>query len=245
MNMGSHSISKQCDIIVFDSSKIPVIFRDDDFVVVRPESVRAVIEVKGTANKKEIDGLLDSFLDFGKKWRDCQLFYHEHHQPLARRPSLYAMCWSVGLDTRGRPLTNGTKIRKQIASFYNANAGLASMKGFPRLEKLFVYNECGVSESGWTEANSEKIEMGFATERGRFVRYDPAGVPYLGGDRTIASLLAGLHYAVGDDFNRFYSYVDEARQSQTPRYEHQGFSAWLPETASMRDANANLIFAAK
>jgi len=153
MNMGSHSISKQCDIIVFDSSKIPVIFRDDDFVVVRPESVRAVIEVKGTANKKEIDGLLDSFLDFGKKWRDCQLFYHEHHQPLARRPSLYAMCWSVGLDTRGRPLTNGTKIRKQIASFYNANAGLASMKGFPRLEKLFVYNECGVSESGWTEVD--------------------------------------------------------------------------------------------
>jgi hypothetical protein len=208
-------------------------------VVVRPESVRAIIEVKGSANKKEINDVLESFLDFGQKWHECQLFYHERNQPLTQRPRLYVMCWNVGHDKTGRLLTNGVKIRKQIASFYKARSAIVGLKGFPRLEKLFIYNECEVGESGWTMSGSQNIELGYVTDFGKFVRHNSEGVPEPSGDRTIASLLAGLHYAVGDDFNRFYSYVDETRQIDPTKYKHHGFTAWLPDCT--RDANTDFV----
>jgi hypothetical protein len=46
-NLVDYHTSHQLDIIVFDDFDYAPIFRDQDFVVVRPESVRAVIEVKG------------------------------------------------------------------------------------------------------------------------------------------------------------------------------------------------------
>jgi hypothetical protein len=239
-NMASHSISRQCDIIVFDSSAIPVIFRDDDFVIVRPDGVRAIIEVKGSLNLRELAKLLNVFLDFGRKWRECQLFYKTHHQPLTRSPFLSAMCWEIGKDTKGRKLTNGTKIRDQIASFYKQNMALDRLKGFPRLQELFVYNECEISEMGSME-NGE-IKKGWFTDSGQFIRYGVDGKPYRDGDRTIATLLASLHcYAMGDKFNRFYSYTDETRELATLRYEHQGFTSWLAEERYIKDANTDIV----
>lgn len=80
LNMSAHVLSKQCDILVYDASSFPVIFRDEDFVVPRPESVKAVIEVKDSLSKKEVASCLEGILDFGKKWRECQLFYKNHSQ---------------------------------------------------------------------------------------------------------------------------------------------------------------------
>jgi Domain of unknown function (DUF6602) len=241
-NMGSFSISKQCDIIVYDSSRIPVVFRDDDFVVVRPESVKAVIEVKGTANPKEIAGVLRSFFDFGQKWRQCQLFYHEHHQPLTASPALYVMCWDVGKDTRGRPLTSGVRIRKQVAEFYRKNMDLRGLKGFPRISSLFVYNDSIISEMGWFRPHADGgIETGFANRPGKFLRHDSAGNPHKSGDQTIADLLAGLHYAVGDPFNRFFSYTDESRHIGLDEGYDQTFSSWLTDGDHIRDANTHFV----
>jgi hypothetical protein len=47
LNQSAFAISRQCDLIVFDSNSVPPVFRDEDFVVVRPEAVRGIIEVKG------------------------------------------------------------------------------------------------------------------------------------------------------------------------------------------------------
>lgn len=41
-----HEISRQCDIIIYDSSFFPPLFKQGDFVVLLPESVMSVIEVK-------------------------------------------------------------------------------------------------------------------------------------------------------------------------------------------------------
>lgn len=244
LNMGSHALSKQCDIIVYDSSTVPVVFRDDDFVVVRPEAVRAVIEVKGTISRKETNRLLDACLDFGRKWRSCQLFYLEHHQPLAGSPALYAMCWDIGRDKLGRALTNATKLREQITSFYKESLRLSELKGFPRLNSLFVYNDCTVSEVGWfadesDEGNTDLYE-GYMARSGQFTRYDAQNKPYRQGDATIATLLAGLHYCVGGTFNRFYSYLEETREDVLP-YEHSGLSAWLTDQQYIRDANSAFV----
>ena len=120
LNMGSYCVSKQCDILIYDASTIPVVFKDDDFVILRPESVKAVIEVKSNANTKEISNILNGFLDFAKKWQLTQQFYSEHHTKV-RKPNLYAMCWDISKGKNGKALTNGAKVRKQIQKFYIDN----------------------------------------------------------------------------------------------------------------------------
>ncbi len=56
-----NSVSQQTDIVVIDENEsFSYIFKDRDLVVVRPESVMAVVEVKTTLN---INGFQDSFLN--------------------------------------------------------------------------------------------------------------------------------------------------------------------------------------
>lgn len=95
LNMSAHIISKQCDILVYDAGSVPVIFKDDDFVVLRPEAVKAVIEVKGSLNPKEVGSSLKGLLDFGRKWRECQKFYKAHSQPIIPRPPMFIMAWDI------------------------------------------------------------------------------------------------------------------------------------------------------
>lgn len=56
----NNEISKQCDIIIYDSSFFPPIFKRGDFVIVSPEAVMTVIEVKTEIGKGET---LESALD--------------------------------------------------------------------------------------------------------------------------------------------------------------------------------------
>jgi hypothetical protein len=106
------------------------------------------------------------------------------------------------------------------------------MDNFPTLSHLFVHNECDIARSGWFDEVDEVDEKsryleGWASSDGRFIRFRN-GVPYRDKDRTIATLLAALHYATGQDsFNRFFSYADETRHNSLVPYSHAGFSAWI------------------
>lgn len=57
-------ISKQCDILVYDSQAYAPFFRVNDIVVVPSESVIAVIEVKTTITKQIFHGVIDYFSSF-------------------------------------------------------------------------------------------------------------------------------------------------------------------------------------
>jgi hypothetical protein len=241
MNMGSHSISKQCDILIYDAARIPLIFRDEDFVIVRPESVKAVIEVKGSINSKGCSETLKSFIDFGRKWRASQLFYETRHQAPTKSPALYLMCWDVGKDKDGKPVTDGTKLREQIARIHGEMLNPEELKGFPILERVYLYNECEITRCAWVGAAGEGIKTGWSTQSGKFARHDEKGVMRRSGDRTIASLLASLHFVASEDFNRFYSYVDETHANPGD-YSHHGFSEWQIETRHQRDLNSNFVF---
>jgi hypothetical protein len=51
------------------------------------------------------------------------------------------------------------------------------------------------------------MNMGACTAnsiRGRFIRYTDQGEPVLSGDKTIASLFAGIHYSLETPFKRFF-----------------------------------------
>lgn len=53
-------ISKQMDIIIWNSNDYSAIFRDDDFVIVPPEACKAVIEVKSVLRTKSFNDALSA-----------------------------------------------------------------------------------------------------------------------------------------------------------------------------------------
>ncbi|ADC62052.1 DUF6602 domain-containing protein [Allochromatium vinosum] len=57
-------LSKQCDILIYDSQSYAPLYRINDIVIVPSESVLAVIEVKTTINKKFFHGAIDFFKSF-------------------------------------------------------------------------------------------------------------------------------------------------------------------------------------
>ncbi|MDR3261331.1 MAG: hypothetical protein LBT78_05800 [Tannerella sp.] len=50
---GEHPSSRQIDLIIYDRAT-PVLFRDDDFVILTPDAVKGIIEVKTSMKKKII-----------------------------------------------------------------------------------------------------------------------------------------------------------------------------------------------
>lgn len=237
LNMSGHVLSRECDIIVYDATSAPVVFRDGDFVIVRPESVKAVVEVKGNLTPRNVGETLDSFLEFGRKWRATQLFYRDHHQAIASRPSLYFLAWDVATRPDGSPQTDGVKCRKQIRDFYAKNLSLPEFAGMPYLDTGYIYDNCevGYCVSDSTASGKRIFESGWSTSPGKFVRIGDDGMPFLSGDRTVASLLASIHHDLGTNFNRFFSRVDETRLKvdEIPFKQH-GFESWLSGSEEMR-----------
>lgn len=141
LNHSAFSISRQCDILIYDVAKYPAVFRDRDFVVVRPEAVRAVIEVKGSLSRRDVLDALTSFYDFGVKWRTTQLFYREQYVPLTPRPSLIVMAWSIPTDATGRLRITPAAVCRMISKFYAKNVNLDEIDGYPFLQQFLIHNE--------------------------------------------------------------------------------------------------------
>jgi hypothetical protein len=56
-------VSRQFDILIWDADTFPPLFRADDFVIVMPESVRAVIEITKCLDKRKMREDLEKFDD--------------------------------------------------------------------------------------------------------------------------------------------------------------------------------------
>jgi hypothetical protein len=242
LNQSAFSISRQCDILIYDDARFPPIFRDQDFVVVRPEAVRAVIEVKGAISLAETRKALNAFDDFGRKWRRTQLFYRAHHQPMTDVPGMYVMAWNAQRRQNGSPAITPARIAAEIADFYRRSVSVIEADGYPFLTQLHIHNECEISAIHGVEldeSGSDEMvaQFGWLVQDGRFVRIDSHGLPYRDRDRTVASLLASLHTKVVpmEHFNRFFSYADEVRGQDVLGYRHHGIT-WAYEDLSPEEA---------
>lgn len=224
LNKSAFTTSKQCDIIVFDST-YPTVFRDGDFIVLRPEAVKAIIEVKGAISLTETRNVISSFIDFGKKWRTTQLFYKSHHQQLSDYPSLICMAWDIA-KKNGKPAITAERIRREICDQYSKKTSENELDGFPLLKNLYIYNEAEISLTyGSPQDGMHGFNLGWGGFDGKFNRLDPTGVNRRGNDRTISSLLAVLHITTDQSrFNRFFSYTDENRNHTSNNYPNFGFS---------------------
>lgn len=228
-----HELSRQLDVIVYDRSTYPTVFQDDDFVVLRPEAVRAIVEVKGSLSHRGVDDAMDLLLDFGQKWKTCHSFYKSFHGPKMRQPYLFAMAWAIQTDKNGRARINCTSLRKRIVSRLK-ELELEELPRLPILDAFMVYRNCEVSSVTWFSGLEDELEFGFGTHRGRFVRYGEDGTPSLSGDKTIASLLARIHYSLGSPFNTAFAYVDQTRQLDVLPHEHDGYETWLTGVDDIR-----------
>jgi hypothetical protein len=63
-----YDVSHQLDVVVFDNIDYAPIFQDRDLVIVRPESVRAVVEVKGFLKPKDVRKCIANYVTLGKLW---------------------------------------------------------------------------------------------------------------------------------------------------------------------------------
>jgi hypothetical protein len=230
LNHSAFSVSRQCDILVYDVAKYPAIFRDRDFVVIRPEAVRAVIEVKGSLSRREVLSAVSSFHDFAVKWRTTQLFYREQHVPLTPNPPLIVMAWSISTDAAGRLRVTPAAACKMIARFYAENVNLDEVDGYPFLQQLFIHNEAQIIGSLQVEQTSQGFvdHYGWSAWDGCFIRASKDGSLRREKDRTIAQLLAALHIVVAEeDFNRFFSYQNEVKNQSIIPYKYATSSrAW-------------------
>lgn len=227
-NRSDHIVSSECDIIVYDASDYPILFKDGDFVVVRPESVRSIVEVKGSLSRKAIKTSIGNFIDLGRKWKQCNEFYRANHEAELNELTLLLMAWQVAIDPNDGPQTDGKRLREKIFEIYSTEVDKNDLESFPILKSASIYNDCIVS-SGAHIDSADKISFGFHTEPGKFVRYESDGTHIVGGDRTIASLLATIHWSLGTPFNRFFSYFDQTNRFDLPFHEHRGFTAWLKD----------------
>jgi hypothetical protein len=217
LNKSAFSLSRQCDILVYDAHSIPPVFKDEEFVIVRPEAVIAVIEVKGSLSLKETRDILESSNDFGMKWQRTQTFYNGLHVPSLKPPVLMAMAWKI-------KSSSPTKIRECIGKFYKE---FPKRPVYPILDTLLIYNECEISFTyvGDSETGHTIWRDGWYSRDGRFTRFNEQKKPYRDKDRTVASLLARLQLVTGEEnFNRFFSYMDETNKDDLISYEHRGFT---------------------
>ena len=63
---GEHLSSKQIDLLIYDDSS-PVLFKEGDFVILTPDSVRGIIEVKANLKNQGITEVVRPDFDTSKK----------------------------------------------------------------------------------------------------------------------------------------------------------------------------------
>ena len=69
---GNHKPSKQIDLIIYDTS-FPILFKENDFVILTPDSVMGIIEVKADAVNQGLQQIVEKSNENGKFIFDARI----------------------------------------------------------------------------------------------------------------------------------------------------------------------------
>jgi hypothetical protein len=224
LNLKDHYVSHQLDIIVFDDHNFPPIFRDAEFVVVRPEAVRAIVEVKGFLKKELVVSALEGFLDFARKWSRYSDYCKRWGGKALHSPCLHLMAWDVYVNKAGKAGCNGKALRKTIIETYRTRLTKAELeeRPFPLLNGAYIYNDCIVQQCGYS--TPEQHGFGYSTDRGRFVRYRDDKTAFLDRDSTISNLLASIYVHLDTPFNPDFVYFDQSTTGSVLPHKFAGIT---------------------
>jgi len=224
MNLKDHTVSHQLDVVVFDDSNYPPLFRDKEFVILRPESVRTIIEVKGFLKKALVTEAIIKFINLGRKWSEYSEYCEKWGRKKLHVPGLNLMAWDVFVNKDGVAECDGEILRKAIVSTYRKNLSETELKtrSIPILNGAYIYNDCCVYACGYA-SDKGVVGEGYSTGRGKFVRYDD-GKPFLDRDATVSSLLAAIHLNLETPFNPDFSYFDQSMTTSIFPHPCQGIT---------------------
>jgi hypothetical protein len=199
----THDISKELDLIVYNKLDCPQVYKDGDFVILRPESGRAIIEVKGYVKPSEITTYMNDIVILARQWSE----YNEVMKPVIAtydsaliKPSLILVNWSIKPDKNGRPLTDGTRLRKIIVDEYKNLITQDDLKSecFPLLNMAIIYSECIVHAAVECGCDGD-AQYGYDTAIGTFLRGTKESY-----DSTLAQLISPCcnrdRYPITSDF---------------------------------------------
>ncbi len=223
-NLKDHYVSKQLDIIVYDDYNFPPILKEEGFVVLRPEAVRSVIEVKGYMCKSNLKESIASFVDFGRKWTTYKKYREQWGNEQLHLPSLQLLAWGIYVPPSGEPICDGRAIRQGIVSGYREmlDQQELSSSSIPLLSAAYLYNDCIIHRC--TYIRDKSSGHGYSTDRGKFIRYADDRTPFLAGDSTIASLLAQIHLSLETPFNSDFSYFDQSMSGSLFQHSCSGIT---------------------
>lgn len=239
-NKVKYEVSNQLDILVFDSHNYPPIFKDGEFYVVRPESVRSIVEVKGYLKQTDIKDTVENYLELGRKFTNYYKCMHNYDGDIYSL-GFYLVGFNVYTNKKGYSV-NGKTLRRNIAKYYSKNLTNHEKKiissqleknystkeyVFPLLNKAIIHNDCNVDLSITYDKKNEKIRYSYGTGRGHFVIYNRNNIPEKGGDSTISSLLANINVKLDTPFNPHFSYYDETCRNDLLPHEDVGYTDLL------------------
>jgi hypothetical protein len=224
-NLKEHYVSRQLDIVVYDDYNFPPIFRDEQLVVLRPESVKCVVEVKGYLSKANVSETVDGFIDLGRKWIEHREYRKRRGLGEIHSPSMHLMGWNVYVDPSGNSLCDGKVLRQTVVQRYRdvLTVDELSKPSIPLLSGAYIYADSVVMHCGYV--NEKTSGSGYLTRRGKFIRYGEDRTPFLEGDCTIAFLLAAIQQALDTPFNADYSHLDQSTRGDI----------FAPATAGLTD----------
>lgn len=210
-------VSNQIDILVYDDEKSPPLFIDEDLVVVRPESVISIIEVKGMLSNTDFKDTLDKFSNFADEWIKLsntygQLRYLQNIK--INKPLMYLFAWDRKPTEKGNEVTieHAVKtIKKYNDDLYNKYPGHNLELAVPFLTNFFCYKDYFVGNKNEQQSNTlVKVFMGI---EGKFERESKEY------DRTIFDITSGILNRVGAS-NILFDIVrlDENTQLTPVRY---------------------------
>ena len=218
-------ISPQCDILIYDPENYAPIFKDGDFVVLKPESVYAVIEVKSKLSVKTIKDSMQTLIKFGSQWRTTAKFYKSSDLPELRLPMLFSFFWAIEQNSKGKNRISIKNTRdKIIESICNTDEfNNRELDDFPLLHDLFVFNEFMIS------AVSDDKSFGYASYKAQS-KILKNGSYEAQGDKSIAMLLAFVQYAIDAPLNRFFIYPDHQVDKISSNKDMYGYHPILLQT---------------
>jgi len=215
-----HLVSNQLDIIIYDSFDYPPIFKDGDFVVLRPESVRVIIEVKGSINIRQLTSSLEKFWDYSEKWSSYKWSQFESitgSNVKIPQPQFMMMAWMKSVNRSGISNINGKIARRKIVEFYNEKINQSQGYILPHLDSLLIYNDCII------EARYGEGGYGYYTGQGKYKIIDQDGNIKLSGDKTIGTILNKIYKSISIPQNSSFEYIESGYTVNERSHEYEGF----------------------
>lgn len=135
----THQMSGEMDIIIYDSTNYPTIFKDKDIVVLRPESVRIIIEVKSSLDHKQKDNFMSKFIDFYQKWESLDILYQKIGYEKLKPPKLFVMNWNVAINKSNKRKIKGENLPRLIVKKYKEKLGININNQLPLINAVLIY----------------------------------------------------------------------------------------------------------